>query len=117
MQKDLFEKAINWTKKKGFKKIKANTDDFESPTALTNQLRDTTVIPDITAQKYGRKSYIEIATKQDNKQALISKWKLFQALASSRGGKLYLLAARGHKAFTERIVKDYKLTNTQVVSL
>ena len=65
----------------------------------------------------GTKSYIEIALKTDDMRATISKWKLFGTLAAQKGGKLYLLAARGHKSFAERIVQQHNLTNVTVVSI
>ena len=65
----------------------------------------------------GAKSYIEIALKTDDKKAMISKWKLLGTLAARKGGKLYLLAARGHKSFAEKIVQNHNLTNTTVVSI
>ena len=42
---ELFEVAINWAKKRGFKKIKANTDDFDTPSAFNREGKDP-VIPD-----------------------------------------------------------------------
>ena len=117
MKNEIFHKAISWAEKRGLKRIKANIIDFDTPTALIDVDKDKAVIPDITGIKGDRKFYIEIARKAENKQALISKWKLFATLAERKGGKLYLLAARGHKAFTEGIVKKYNLKNTMVVSI
>ena len=117
MKDKLFKKAIAWAEKKGFKEIKANTDEFETPSALKTLDEDIVIIPDITAKSLGNKSYIEIALKEDDKQQLISKWKLFCTLAARKGGKLYLLAARGHKTFADRIVKEYNLPHTKVVSI
>ncbi|MEO0875791.1 MAG: hypothetical protein AAFY48_14440 [Bacteroidota bacterium] len=38
-------------------------------------------------------------------------------LASMKGGKLYLLAPRGHKAYVERLRDEHQLPNTEVVAL
>ena len=117
MKDKLYSKAVQWAEKKGFKKIKANVDEYETPQSFYKPSTDITITPDVTGMKMGNKSYIEIALKTDNKKAMVSKWKLFGTLAARKGGKLYLLAARGHKSFAERIVEQHNLTNAQVVSI
>ena len=117
MKDKLFKKAIEWAEKKGFQKIKANVEDFESPRSFSLSSSDAVIAPDVTGVKMGRKSFIQIALKSDNKREVVSKWKLFCTLASRKGGKLYLLAGRGHKSFAENIVRDYNLTNATVVSI
>ena len=117
MKDKLYDKAIAWAKSKGFKQIKANVEDFETPATFARPGQEEPIVPDITGELYGRKSYIEIALKEDDKQPLISKWKLFCALAARKGGKLYLLASRGNKTFADRIVKTYNLHNAKVISL
>lgn len=117
MKDKLFEKAIAWAEKKGFQKIKANVENFESPRSFTISSGEKTIAPDVTGVKMGRKSFIQIALKTDNKRDVVSKWKLFGTLAARKGGKLYLLAARGHKSFAQGIVRDYNLQNATVVSI
>ena len=112
---EYFEVAINWAKKRGFKMIKANTENYETPSQFTAK-DGVPVIPDLTGMQSSGKSYIEIATKAEDVQPLISKWKLLSTMAQVKGGKLYLLAPRGHKAFTEKIVNDYNL-EARVVSI
>lgn len=112
---ELFEVAINWAKKRGFKKIKANTEEYETPSSFSRSAGET-VIPDLTGYHASGKSYVEIAQKTDQVQDLVSKWKLLATMAQVKGGKLYLLAPRGHKAFTENLVKDYNL-EARVVSI
>ena len=91
------------------KKIKANCDNYESPTQFIQKGEDDTFIPDATGVLRGKKIYIEVALKTDNLRRRISKWKLLSTLAAMRGGKFYLLAPKGHKTFTERVVKKYLL--------
>lgn len=117
MKEKLYDKAIKWVNSKGFKDIKANTDSFEPPVAFSNPSADRQIIPDITAIMYGNKSYIEIVSKEEDLQSLITKWKLLGAVASRKGGKLYLLASRGYKTFADNIVKDHSLQNAKVVSI
>ena len=117
MKDRLRQKAVEWAERKGFKTIKAQVEDYEDPRAFTTRQSEEQVSPDVTGFLRGRKSYIDIALKDEDPQSLVSRWKLFGTLAARKGGKLYLLAARGHKAFAERIVKDYGLTHTTVVSI
>jgi hypothetical protein len=110
MKKNQFiEKAIDWAEKQGFQKIKANYDDYETPTQYTRSKSDQAFVPDVTGMKKGGKSYIEIANKSDNVRRKVSKWKLLATLAQAKGGELFLLAPRGHKTFTEKVVKRHNL--------
>ncbi|GAB5554852.1 MAG: hypothetical protein Sapg2KO_44430 [Saprospiraceae bacterium] len=117
MQKqEIIKNAITWAQKKGFKAIKANHPEFEIPVQYTNPNEEETYTPDITGKKLGCKSYIEIAMKTDNVQRRVTKWKLLSKLSAIKGGKLFLLAPSGHKAFTERVLKQHNLM-AQVISL
>lgn len=111
------QKAAEWAKQRGFKKIRANCDEFESPKAFSRAATGTAVVPDATGLKRGRRSYFEIATKTGNARRKITKWKLLHRLASMRGGKLFLLAPKGHEAFVERVVSRHNLYDTQIISL
>jgi hypothetical protein len=114
------EKDERWVKKvidkivrpRGFSDIRANIDGYEAPAKLSraNDSDDEAFIPDITAVSHGRKSYFEIATKTDRTQEVISKWQLLSRLANFKSGKLFLIAPRGHVAFTERLLKQYDIT-------
>lgn len=117
MKDKYLDKAINWAKKKGFTKLKANLTDYETPRSFSQSNSEEVITPDVTGVKRGKKSFIEIALKDENKQAIISKWKLFSMLAERQGGILYLLTIRGHKSFAETIIKNHNLKNTMVVSI
>lgn len=117
MKDEIFQKALKWTQSRGFSEIKANTPDYETPMAFSRQGGTGSIIPDITAKMHGAKSYIEIVLKEEDRQLLISKWKLLGTMASRKGGKLYLLAAKGQKTFADKIVKEYDLYNAKVVSI
>ncbi|MDX1407118.1 MAG: hypothetical protein R3330_03265 [Saprospiraceae bacterium] len=108
-KKKLISKAVDWIRSRGFGKIRANVDEFETPTNYSAAFEEDVFVPDVTAVKRGKKSYVEIALKTDNIRRTISKWKLLSTLANRKGGKLFLLAPRGHKAFAERIVKTHHL--------
>jgi hypothetical protein len=103
------ERAIGWVKKRGFRDLKANHDDYDDPTQFTRPDEDQPYVPDITAKKVGNKSYFEVAIKSDDVHRKVSKWKLLSTLASMKGGKLFLLAPRGHKAFVQRVLDKYSV--------
>ena len=117
MKDKLYNKALDWVKGKGFKQVRANTENYESPLAFSKTNDERQIVPDITGKKRGYKSYIEIVSKEEDKQALITKWKLLGIVASRKGGHLYLLASRGYKTFADEIVKHYNLQNTKVISI
>ena len=111
----LYEKAILWSKRKGFHNIRANFENetYEAPKALKKPSGEA-FIPDLTGSSLGGKNYIEIAMKEEDQERLVSKWKLFSTLAAMKEGKFYLLAPKGHKAFTDKLVEKYNITATVV---
>lgn len=102
--------AVEFAKSKGFKEIKANLPDYESPISFAAVKSDREVLPDFTGKRSGKKHYFDIALKTESVQPLISKWKLLSQLADLKNSKLILFAPRGHKAFAERLVKKYRIT-------
>jgi len=116
MQDNLIEFGVEWARKRGFSNIKANLVDFENPTQFSLNAEEDTFTPHITGLKTGGKSYIEIAMKDGDITRKVSKWKLLSTLAARKGGKLFLLAPRGHKTFTESLVRDHHL-NAEIKSI
>ena len=114
---NFIEKAAQWAEGRGFKKIKANFEEFETPSSFNRPDENLRVTPDATGLKRGRKSYFEVMLKTTNPRRKVSKIKLLNRLASMRGGKLFLLAPKGHKAFVQRIVSRHNLYNAEIVSL
>lgn len=110
------DKALAWAGKKGFKEIKSVHEEYEKPFSYTNKESDTVFTPHITANKDGRRTYIEVATKGEDVIEIISKWRLLSTMAEMKGGKLYLLAPRGHKSFTDGIIDSHPI-NAVVVSI
>lgn len=111
-----YEKAVEWVKKKGYSKVKANIDDFEAPTSFKQEQNgeETFITPDITAVMRGNKCYFEIAVKSDDKQEVITKWKLLDRLASMKEGKFFLFTPHGHRAFADRIIKQHDINATLI---
>lgn len=108
-KKDYIEKAVEYAKTKGFKDFRANLDDYDSPKSFTKVSAGKEIQPDFTAKRRGKRHYFDIALKTDDIQPLITKWKLLYQLAEVKNSKLILFAPRGHKAFAERLTKQYKI--------
>ena len=109
--------GIEWMEKHGFSNIKANHEDYETPISFNQQSSEKSYTPDITGMKTGGgKSFAEIALKTDNVTKRVTKWILLSTMAARKGGKLYLLAPRGHKSFAADIVTQYNL-DAKVVSI
>ncbi|MEM1327775.1 MAG: hypothetical protein AAGI23_17570 [Bacteroidota bacterium] len=103
-------KAMAWVKNKAAKAPKANFEGYEAPKAFIQQSSEEEIRPDFSfIGQRGSKNYTEIAIKQDNTRKLVTRWKLFSFLANAKRGKLYLLAPRGHKAFTQDLVSKYNI--------
>lgn len=109
-------KIVDWVKAKGYRKIKAQVDGFDTPSSFTRSETEGSFVPDVTAMRRDRKNYFEVAIKSDDPKRVIRKWKLLSTIAAMKNGKLFLFAPRGHKAFAQRIVKERHL-NAEVISI
>ena len=112
----LREEVVNWVKNNRFSDIKANLEGHSIPTSYSKPGEDQPYVPDVTGMKLGVKSYFEVATKEENPERSIRKWKLLSTLAEMRNGSLFLFAPRGHKAFVTNVVKERNL-KAKVISL
>lgn len=111
------EAAVKWVQKKVVTEIRADYDGFEAPKAFVNRTTNTSVEPDVTFKtSNGGKHYTEIALKSEDAQDLVTKWKFLSTLASMKNGKLHLLAPKGHKMFTNKLVNEYNI-DAQVHSI
>jgi hypothetical protein len=118
MEKDQYmAQAISWVESKPSSSIKANSEGYESPKSFTNKMTDEVVQPDLSYESQGgARHYTEIALKNERPQQLVTRWKLLSVLASMKRGKLHLLAPKGHKLFTKRLVDRYNI-NALVYSI
>lgn len=109
-EKPFIQHAIAWVKKKPVTGLKVKADGFEEPKVFLNQRTKEEVQPDISyIAPGGAKHYTEIALKNDDPQGLITRWKLLSLMASMKNGKLHLLAPKGHKMFTQNLVRKYNI--------
>ena len=104
------ENAIAWVERKTTTSIKAKAEGYEDPKAFLNQRTKEEVQPDISYEtSTGARHYTDIALKHENPQKLVTRWKLLSMLASMKNGKLHLLTPKGHKMFTEKLVRKYNI--------
>ena len=116
-KQDYLQAAVAWAEKKVVTDLKASLDGYEAPKSFFNRTANIQVEPDITFKtSNGGKHYTEIALKSEAEQDLVTKWKFLSTLASMKNGKLHLLAPKGHKMFTNKLVTDYNI-DAQVHSL
>ncbi len=112
-----FQKALDWANSRSISELKANHEDFDPPKSFVNKSTDQSVQADMSFKLNGKTRYFsEIALKTEKVQSLVTKWKLLSMMASMKGGKLFLLAPKGHKMFTEKIVERYNI-NAIIYSL
>ena len=111
--KSVIDKVV---RPKGFKMIRANIDDFDTPSKLSRRDEQKVYVPDITAVLNGRKSYFEVALKTDGIKQLITKWKLLSNVARFKEGNFFVLAPKGHLAFVNRILKENAI-RAQVIKI
>ena len=112
-----FSQAIDWVQKKTNNSIKAKVDGYEDPKIFVNKRTNETVQADLSfVSKSGAKHFTDIALKSDQKQKLVTRWKLLSMMASMNSGKLHLLTPRGHKMFTMKLVEQYNI-NARVSSI
>ena len=104
------KKAIIWVKKKQIVSIKATAEGYDNPKIFVSKSTKEEIQPDLTfTTQSGAKHYSEVALKDDNERKLVVRWKVLSFLASMKRGKLHLLAPKGHKDFTQRIVTRHKI--------
>lgn len=118
MKKDQYlKKATMWAENKATDSLKTIYKGFEDPKIFTNKATQEVIQADMSyITSSGAKHYSDIALKTENTKKLVSKWKLLSFMASSKRGKLHLLAPNGHKAFTRKLIDRHNI-NAQIHSL
>lgn len=104
------DKAITWAERKSYSSLRAKKEGYDEPKIFTNQSTQEQIQADLSfISSNGDKYFTEIALKTDDPQPLVTKWKLLSIMAEIKNGKLFLLTPKGHKVFTQRLVKEYKI--------
>ncbi|GAB4024653.1 hypothetical protein [Spirosoma koreense] len=110
------EKAAQWASKHGFLDIKANVEGYQKPIAYGRQQDGQSFTPDVTGSQFDQKSYFEVILKTDDVAYLLSKLKLLHQLATSQGGRLYLMAPKGHLPFAKTLIATSRVV-AEVINL
>lgn len=112
-KENYFDKGIEWVSKKASNTFKASVDGYEPTKVFRNKSTGYEIQPDFSFETLGgSKSYTEIAIKSDSPQKLVTRWKLLSLMAAMKQGKLYLLAPKGHKMFTQKLVDKNNINAT-----
>ena len=106
---EVLTNVIEKVKKLGYNNIRADLTDYEAPHQLIGKTNNVNFTPDVTAEKNDGKAYFEIATKMDNPNELINKWKLLETLASMKNGIFQIYVPHGHMKFTQELIKDHNI--------
>ncbi len=108
----LMSSAVNMLENQGFEKIKADLEDYERPSTLSQRNGDVSYTPDITAFRREGKCYFEIVTKDKknrDEEVVVGKWKLLSTLAQMRNGSFFLLVPRGTMRFATQTLAKYNI--------
>jgi hypothetical protein len=110
LNQNYLDQAIDWISKKTTTSVKAQIEGYEPPKVFTNKKTGEEVQADFSfITQGGYKSFMEVAMKSDHPQKLVTRWKLLSLMASMKQGKLHLLAPKGHKLFTKKLVDTYHI--------
>jgi hypothetical protein len=110
MEKENFiSDVVTWATKHGFKEIRANLEGYEKPVSYERAADNEKFTPDVTGVNMFNRHYLEVAIKTDPVRPSVSKWKLLSELAGMKGGKLYLMAPRGHVRFARDIIVQHNI--------
>ena len=105
------KESIVYLENKGFENIKAEVEGYETPKSYTKKGKgeDTSITPDIVAEKAGRKHYFEIGLKSEEPTLLKSKWRFLDVLTRMKDDRFKVITRRGHYKFTQDMLDDLNL--------
>ncbi len=106
----LKKQAIKILEKKGYKEIKTDLPNYESPTAFNQVGTDEAYQPDLTARTSMSKHYFEIIEdKNQDVLKVAGKWKLMSKLAEIKNGKFFVLVPHGLMSYTRRLLENHRI--------
>lgn len=109
-QMKYLQQAVRLLEKRGYREIKAELPDYESPTSFTEKTSDKSYTPDLTGHKDLGKDYFQVVEgDKKNIQDVVSKWKLFSNLAKIKNGQFYLLVPYGRKKYTTELIREHNI--------
>ncbi|MDO6597227.1 hypothetical protein Q4512_09905 [Oceanihabitans sp. 2_MG-2023] len=108
---EFLKESILYLENKGFDNIQADVEGYESPKSYTKKSKgvDSSITPDIVAEKAGRKHYFEIGLKSEEPTLLKSKWRFLDVLSRMKDDRFKVITRRGHYKFTQDMLDDLNL--------
>lgn len=107
---ETLETALPKLKNLGFGDFKADLPGYEVPAGFAMVGEEAKFVPDIAANRKGRKAYIEVAKKTQETTKLVSKWKLLAKIATLKNGFFGIIAPRGTVKFTKELLDEYQIS-------
>ena len=114
---DILNDSITYLENHGFENIKADAVGYKTPKSYSKVGSDIVIIPDIVAEKEGRKHYFDLSLKSEKPKLLKSKWLFLNALSALKSHRFKLITTRGHFQFTNNMLSDINLTNKNLIKI
>lgn len=114
---EFVHKSIQHLEAKGFEKIKADVEGYETPKSFKRKGTGAIVTPDIVARKNGIKYYFEISLKSQKPVLLKSKWIFLDTMSRMKSERFKIITTRGHYKFTDHMLEDINLTNKSLIKI
>lgn len=111
------EKSIQHLISKGYENIQADMEGYETPTSYLRKGSDSSITPDIVAEKQGRSHFFDISLKSEKPTLLKSKWLFLETLSKMRSGSFRVITTKGHYKFTENMLSDIHLESKSPIKI
>jgi len=108
---EFLKESISYLENKGYSNIKADVEGYEKPKSYIKKGKnsESSITPNIVAEKAGRKHYFEIGLKSEEPTLLKSKWRFLDVLTRMRDDRFKIITRRGHYKFTQDMLDDLNL--------
>lgn len=107
--------AIPKLKVLGFDDFKSNLPEHPDPKPLSKaKTKGFQFIPDMVADRRGRKAYLEISKKSDDMNRLISKWTSLDKMAANKNGFFGIIVPKGMMKFTQKLIQSRNIGATLI---
>ena len=106
----IIEAAVTKLAALGFQEFRTDLPHHPDPIPITRlDSAKSKFVPDIVAERTGKKAYLEIAKKPQDLERLVSKWYLLSKIAIMKDGFFGILTPKGTLKFTKEIVEAHNL--------
>lgn len=103
------KESVTYLENRGFENIKADVEGYETPKSYTKKDNNTTITPDIVAERAGVKHYFELSLKSKKPMLLKSKWRFLDVITRMRNQRFKIITRKGHYKFTNEMLNDLNL--------